>query len=272
MKHTTPTRLLNACAVLTLGASPLWVAAQSPATSPAAGGEPPASAAPPAPPAPALPTPDEAGYMIGVGVGQFLHQYGVSNEIPTEKILEGVKDGLSGKKAEPTDHQRVLALLRSVAEAEAAKNAGAAKAFLERNAKEKGVKTTASGLQYRIIATGNAKSASPQPTDQVTVQYRGTLLDGTEFDSSYKQGRPATFAANRVIKGWQEALVLMKPAAKWQLFVPPELGYGQASRPGIPANSLLIFAIELLSIDTPPRPQAEPAKPAGSPILDSKPP
>jgi len=264
MKNETNRWLLTACGLLTLSATPLWAIAQSsiPSAAPAATSAP---AAVPAP-APALPSPDEAGYIIGLGVGQQLRQYGVTNQVTLDKIVEGVRAGLAGQKAVPADQQRVHALLISVVEAAAAKNAADAKAFLERNGKEKGVKTTASGLQYKIIQAGNAKAASPQPTDQVTVQYRGTFMDGTEFDSSYKRGSPTTLGVNGVIKGWQEALVLMKPGAKWQLFVPPELGYGQAARPGIPGGSLLIFEVELQSIKSPPAPaKAADPTPAASP-------
>ena len=103
-----------------------------------------------------------------------------------------------------------------------------------------------------MLAPGDAKAPPIAATDQVTVNYVGKLIDGTEFDSSYTRGTPATFGVSGVIKGWQEALVLMKPGAKWELYVPPELAYGANPRPGIPANSLLIFDVELLS-----------AKPAG---------
>ena len=109
------------------------------------------------------------------------------------------------------------------------------------------MKTTASGLQYKVLVPGDAKAPPIAATDEVTVNYRGKLLDGTEFDSSYTRGTPATFPVNGVIKGWQEALVLMKPGAKWELYVPPELGYGANPRPGIPANSLLIFDVDLIS-------------------------
>jgi FKBP-type peptidyl-prolyl cis-trans isomerase len=130
-------------------------------------------------------------------------------------------------------------------------------AFLKDNAKKEGVKTTASGLQYKVLKEGKGKS--PQATDNVQVHYKGTLLDGTEFDSSYARNQPATFPVNGVIQGWQEVLPLMKPGSKWKVVVPPELGYGSTPRPGIPAESLLIFEIELNSIAA--------AKPdAGTPV------
>jgi FKBP-type peptidyl-prolyl cis-trans isomerase len=142
------------------------------------------------------------------------------------------------------------------------RNETAAKDFLARNGREKGVTTTASGLQYRVILPGDRKAAAITPTDAVTVQYRGKLLDGTEFDSTYARGTPASFTVRGVIPGWQEALVLMKPGAKWQLFVPPGLAYGENPKPGIPGGSLLIFDVELLSVKSS-GPAAAPA-PAGS--------
>jgi FKBP-type peptidyl-prolyl cis-trans isomerase FklB len=159
------------------------------------------------------------------------------------------------------------AYARSLFDASAARNAAAAKEFLVRNGKDKGVVTTNSGLQYKILAAGDKKAPPISPADSVTVDYRGKLLNGTEFDSSYATGMPATFPVNGVIKGWQEALVLMKPGAKWQLFVPPELAYGARSRPKIPPNSLLIFDVNLLSVepaDAPPK--APPGTPSAPPV------
>src|SRR5260370_22056354 len=129
-----------------------------------------------------------------------------------------------------------------------ARNKAAAKDFLTKNGQEKGVKTTADGLQYKVLLPGDAKAPAIATNDEVTVNYRGKLLDGSEFDSSYARGQPATFKVNGVIKGWQEALVLMNPGAKWHLFVPPELAYDTTPRPGIPAGSLLNFEVELLSV------------------------
>ena len=137
-------------------------------------------------------------------------------------------------------------------------NHTAAKSFLAENGKKKDIVTTASGLQYKVLAPGSGDS--PKSTDQVTVNYRGTLLDGTEFDSSYKRGQPASFPVNGVIPGWQEALILMKPGAKWQLFVPPNLAYDLDSPPAIPPGSLLVFDVELLSVK-PPQPQSSQVQP-----------
>jgi FKBP-type peptidyl-prolyl cis-trans isomerase FklB len=197
---------------------------------------------------------EEAAYTIGINLGEQLRQYGVTDEVSADKILQGLNEGLAGKKGSPADQVRLQAFLRSVTEAASAKNAVTAKEYLAHNSGTPGVKTTASGLQYKIIAPGDLKAASPQPTDLVTVRYRGTLLDGSEFDSSYKRGISATFSTNSVIPGWQEALALMKPGAKWQLFIPPELAYGAASRHGIPGGSLLIFDLELQSFKAPPAP------------------
>ena len=118
--------------------------------------------------------------------------------------------------------------------------------FLAANKTKDGVVTLPSGLQYKIITAGTG--AKPGPTDTVTVNYRGTLINGTEFDSSYKRGQPATFTINAVIKGWQEALLLMKPGSKIELYIPPSLAYDMNSPPPIPPGSLLKFEVELISV------------------------
>ncbi|HEV2524016.1 MAG TPA: FKBP-type peptidyl-prolyl cis-trans isomerase [Gammaproteobacteria bacterium] len=126
---------------------------------------------------------------------------------------------------------------------------GAEHAFLTRNQKKPGVHALPSGLQYRVIQKGDDKGAHPGPTDFVTVHYRGTLIDGTEFDSSYKRHAPASFAVNAVIPGWTEALQLMVPGAKWTIYVPAKLAYGtQAVGSLIKPNATLIFDIELLKV------------------------
>jgi FKBP-type peptidyl-prolyl cis-trans isomerase FklB len=126
-------------------------------------------------------------------------------------------------------------------------NKKAGDAFLFENKKKEGVVTLPSSLQYTVLAAGSGKT--PQKTDSVTVHYRGTLIDGTEFDSSISRGQPATFKVDGVIAGWTEALQLMKPGAKWRLFIPPGLAYGErGSPPRIPPNSTLIFEVELISV------------------------
>jgi len=192
-----------------------------------------------------------------------MHRAGITDEVAFDAVMRGLQDGLHGKKITPAEWQQVQVYMRSQMQAAVARNQTAAKEFLEKNAHEKGVTTTASGLEYKIMAPGARKAAAPTAADQVTVQYRGRLLDGSEFDSSYKSGAPATFAVNGVIRGWQEALVLMKPGAKWQLFVPPDLAYGPSPRPGIPGGSLLIFDVELVSVKKAAAPSApQDAKPA----------
>ena len=143
----------------------------------------------------------------------------------------GLKDGLQGKEAHPGRSAASAGVsCARRGSAAVARNQTAAKEFLARNAQEKGVVTTASGLQYKVLDAGDKKAPADRAHRQVTVHYRGKLIDGTEFDSSYARGVPATFPVNGVIKGWQEALVLMKPGAKWQLFMPPELAYGVRAR------------------------------------------
>jgi FKBP-type peptidyl-prolyl cis-trans isomerase FklB len=139
------------------------------------------------------------------------------------------------------------------------KNKSEGTKFLEENKKKPGVKTTSSGLEYKVIKEGNGPQ--PKATDTVTVNYRGTLINGTEFDSSYKRGQAATFPVNGVIKGWTEALQLMKVGSKYQLFIPSELAYGERSvSPEIGANSTLIFEVELLDAKPAPTPAPGAAK------------
>jgi len=247
---------------------PFLAVAQTP---PAA---PPASVAAPAPapaPAPEPPSAAEGGYLIGLSFGEQIHRIGITNEISVDDISRGVREALGGKKLAPADQQRLQTFVKSIVDGIVSKNKAAAKAFLEKNGKEKGVKTTASGLEYQILIPGDTKAAAPLATDTVSVQYRGKLLDGSEFDSSYAHGEAVTFPVNGVIKGWQEALVLMKPGSKWKLWVPPELGYDAQPRPGIPAGSLFVFEVELQSIKPPaPKPAAAPPAPPAPPADPAK--
>jgi FKBP-type peptidyl-prolyl cis-trans isomerase len=199
----------------------------------------------------------KASYSIGVLMGAQLHQMGLNpSQISFADLERGFKDVTSGKaQPSPGDQENVRTLMVHAQETAVATNRAAAHKFLAQNGKREGVKTTASGLQYKVLNEGSG--ASPHPMDTVTVNYRGTLLNGTEFDSSYKRGQPAVFEVDRIIKGWQEALVLMKPGAKWELYVPPDLAYGDRSPGGvIPPGSLLKFEVELLKVaPTPPSPQ-----------------
>src|SRR5205085_3305244 len=138
------------------------------------------------------------------------------------------------------------------------KNAAEAGKFLNENKGKEGVKATGTGLQYKVMKDGNG--AQPKSTDTVTVNYRGTLTDGTEFDSSYKRGQPATFPVAGVIKGWTEALQLMKVGSKYQLFIPPDLGYGPSGQGAIPPNSVLIFEVELIDAKAPQTPNPDSLK------------
>ena len=215
--------------------------------------------------APADTSPEHTSYLFGLTFGEQLHTVGISSQVDQDAIARGLKDGLQGKKSTRADQQQIQGFVRQVMADTTAHNKQAAKDFLEKNGHEKGVKTTASGLQYKVLVPGNLKGPEVKPTDEVTVQYRGKLLDGSEFDSSYARGQPATFRVNGVIKGWQEALPLMKPGSKYQLFVPPELAYDANPRPGIPAGSLLIFEVELVSVKTPPAAEAAPGAPTTLP-------
>ena len=239
--------LLGTAAALAAGAWPL--AAQQPSAAapptPATTGTPnkPAAAATDA----AASEKNAASYSLGVSMGDQLRSNGITPDaVNSQRLAQGVHDALSGKvKMSEADQKNIQTLVRNAQQGAADANHRAAEKFLAENGKKPGVVTTASGLEYQVLTPGSGES--PKATDEVTVNYRGTLLDGTEFDSSYKRGQPASFVLGRVIPGWTEGLQLMKPGAKYQLFVPPQLAYDMHARPGIPPGSLLIFEVELLS-------------------------
>lgn len=206
------------------------------------------------------PAMDEAArmqYALGYQLGKDL----AGVEARPQDLTRGVEDGRTGAKARLTDEEMSAALTmleqrineqRTKAQAAAAEKAQAeGKAYLAANAKKPGVKTTTTGLQYRSITEG--KGRKPTATDSVTVNYRGTLPDGTEFDSSYKRGQPATFPLSGVIPGWTEGVQLMPIGSKYEFVIPPELAYGSQ---GPLANQVLIFEVELLDA----KPAADAAK------------
>jgi FKBP-type peptidyl-prolyl cis-trans isomerase FklB len=207
-------------------------------------------------PGPALTTDrQKQSYALGMNLAKGLKAQAI--DVDTGTLVRGIRDTLSGAKPLLTDDQAMAALKQLQDEAhtkqEAERNAAGEKnmtegqAFLAANKTKDGVVTLASGLQYKILKEGTG--AKPTAADSVVCQYRGTLINGTEFDSSYKRGQPATFPVGRVIKGWTEALQLMPVGSKWQLFIPPDLAYGDRGAGGaIGPNATLIFEVELLSI------------------------
>jgi FKBP-type peptidyl-prolyl cis-trans isomerase FklB len=236
------TKLLFAASLSILFGTPMVVCAQAP--------QPGNQSAPAAAPSDAGDiNVDDAGYIYGVNFGQQLYRLGLTNEVPIESIARGLRDGLAGKTTSEDDAIRSMNYLKAINARNIARNQAAAKEFLNRNAAVKGVHQTSSGLQYKIIAAGDKKAASPKPTDVVTVRYSGKLLDGTPVDSS--TDAPVSLQYAKVIKGWQEALTLMKPGARWELFVPADLAYGGRFRPGIPLGSMLEFDLELVSVASP---------------------
>jgi FKBP-type peptidyl-prolyl cis-trans isomerase FklB len=209
----------------------------------------------PKPPSPAQ-IKSEGSYSLGLNMG--LRRASVdANSVSTQRLMQGLHDGLSGKvEFGPANEQSIRTLIVSTRARVGKVNHDAAHAFLVRNGKKKGIVTTASGLQYEVLKAG--QGGEPKMGDSVTVNYRGQLLDGKEFDSSYSRGQPASFVVGRVIPGWNEALQLMKPGAKWKIFIPPQLAYDLNPPLGapIPPGSMLIFDVDLLSIRAPqPMPQ-----------------
>ena len=195
-------------------------------------------------------------YTIGVNIGQDFKSQNM--DVDPDLLLMGLKDTLSGKELQLTEEemvqeiqnfqQEMQAKMAAEMEVKAAENKAAGEAFLAENAKQEGVVVTESGLQYKIIEPGQGDS--PGPADVATVHYRGTLIDGTQFDSSYDRGQPASFPVGGVIPGWSEALQLMKPGAKWQLSIPAELAYGErGAGQDIGPNSTLLFDVELISVE-----------------------
>jgi FKBP-type peptidyl-prolyl cis-trans isomerase FklB len=216
---------------------------------------------------------EKASYAIGMNIGKSMHKDSV--DVDPAILLRGLKDGLSGAKPLLTDDEARAAMtalqveLRKRQEekmqvaGDANKKAG--DAFLAENKTKDGVVTLPSGLQYKVLKEGTG----PKPTaaDSVVCNYKGTLLDSTEFDSSYKRGQPATFPVSGVIKGWTEALQLMPVGSTWQLFIPSELAYGARGGPGggIGPNATLVFEVELISI----QPKAEVTTPKPAPTPNS---
>ena len=207
---------------------------------------------------------DKVSYSIGLDIGSTLKKQNI--DVNADALVAGLKDALTGAKPQLTEDQiketmttfsNELRNKQQAATQEAAqKNAADGEKFLAENKTKPGVKTTASGLQYKVMKEGSGPS--PKETDTVVTNYRGTLINGTEFDSSYKRNEPVTFPVNGVIKGWTEALQLMKKGAKYQLFVPAGLAYGpRGAGQDIGPNATLIFEVEL--VDIKPAPSAIPS-------------
>ena len=190
-------------------------------------------------------------YAIGQQIGRQMKSEGV--DIDTKVLGESISDVLKGKKSKMSAKEMTETMLafRKQMQEHKSKMASANKAkgdkFLAKNKKKKGVKVTSTGLEYKVLRKGKGKK--PKATSKVTVNYKGTLLDGSTFDSSYDRGKPATFALNQVIPGWTEGLQLMSKGAKYEFFIPAKLAYGPAGRPGIPPNSTLIFDVELIDVE-----------------------
>ncbi len=192
----------------------------------------------------------KASYLVGTGWGEKLKPF--AEDIDAAKIIMGLQDALAGKDSQvaQAEGQQIMQEFQQLIQNRAAKLGDERKAtnakWLADNGKKPGVMTTASGLQYEVAASGKGKQ--PTSKDTVSVHYKGVLLDGKQFDSSYDRGKPAEFQVGGVIKGWTEALLLMHEGDKWKLYIPSELAYGENAPPAIGNNQILIFDIELLKI------------------------
>lgn len=219
---------------------------------------------------------DKYSYAIGYQFAKNLQAQSV--EVDSAALAQAIRDVVESKKPLLNEEQMQAALQKMYEGrkdkmmAEADTNKKKAQAFLEENKKKDGIKVTETGLQYKVMTEG--AGATPKKTDTVVVHYKGTLLDGSEFDSSYKRDKPAEFPVEAVIPGWTEALQKMKKGSKWQLYIPPELAYGERGRPSIPANSVLVFEVELIDIkggEAKPAADVAPGKPApGKPAAAAK--
>jgi FKBP-type peptidyl-prolyl cis-trans isomerase FklB len=216
----------------------------------------------------------KASYAIGANIGKGLHRDGV--DVDPAILARGIRDAMAGGKLQLTDDEMKTVLttlqsdLKKKADAEVAAagdaNKKAGETFLAANKSKEGVTTLPDGLQYKILTPGNG--AKPTATDTVVANYKGTLINGTEFDSSYKRGQPVTFPVGQVIKGWTEVLQMMPVGSKWEVYIPSDLAYGPQGpgRGPIGPNETLIFEIELVSI----QPKGAAATPASPPPASPK--
>ncbi|WP_427980414.1 FKBP-type peptidyl-prolyl cis-trans isomerase [Agarivorans sp.] len=203
----------------------------------------------------------QQAYAIGASVSRYIattleQQKELGLELDNALVLKGMEDGLGGEVSMSEEEiqstlkaldEKLAGLVQAKAEADAAAAKAESEKFLADNAAREGVTVTESGLQFEVLS--DAEGDKPSAADTVTVHYKGTLTDGTPFDSSYDRGEPATFPLNRVIPGWTEGVQLMSKGAKYKFFIPSELGYGESGAGSIPPNSVLVFEVELIDIE-----------------------
>jgi len=254
-------------AVVAIGSGSLGAAAQDPK----AGTRPATSSVAPTAAASTQPTPDPLadkarnGYIVGFTFAQNIK--GMANLLDIEALIAGLRDNLAGTDGRfpKEEMSRVMTLLNGEAmrrialdrQRLAEQNRQEGEEYLARNATRPGVVVLPSGLQYQVLQSGPAEGVSPKPTDRVKAHYRGRLIDGREFDSSYVRNEPMVFTVNRMIKAWGEALPRMKPGDRWQLFVPAGLAYGERGGGMIGPNCALVFEVQLIEV-LPPAPAATP--------------
>ncbi|EKA0922956.1 FKBP-type peptidyl-prolyl cis-trans isomerase, partial [Salmonella enterica] len=223
----------------------------------------------------------KAAYALGASLGRYMEnslkeQEKLGIKLDKDQLIAGVQDAFADKsklsdqeieQTLQTFEARVKSAAQAKMEKDAADNEAKGKTFRDAFAKEKGVKTSSTGLLYKVEKEGTGEA--PKDSDTVVVNYKGTLIDGKEFDNSYTRGEPLSFRLDGVIPGWTEGLKNIKKGGKIKLVIPPELAYGKTGVPGIPANSTLVFDVELLDIKPAPKADAKPADAADAKAADA---
>ena len=203
---------------------------------------------------------DVGSYDLGLLLGNQLFNNGLQAALARADFLRGLNEAMEGKTLSVSQRDTAQQFARAARTALGERNARAAHDFLAKNGQAPQVRTTASGLQYRVLEEGAAQAPSPGPTDQVNLRYTASLADGTVLDRSDAHAQPPVFRLNSVIPAWREALLAMKPGAKWRLFVGPELGYGMDAPPPLPPGALIIYELELLQVDSTPQRALQPPR------------
>ncbi|HEY2684759.1 MAG TPA: FKBP-type peptidyl-prolyl cis-trans isomerase [Steroidobacteraceae bacterium] len=205
---------------------------------------------------------ENGSYDLGLLLGNQIANNGLGGSLSRQALQRGINDALAGKIVSGEQRDDAQQFMRASRQALADKNTHQAHEFLAKNIRQAGIKTLPSGLQYRVLEAGDAKAPPLVPTDIVNLRYRAELADGTVLDRSESHAQPPVFRVDSVIPAWRDALLAMHPGDKWQIYVPPEMGYGANSPPPLPPGALIVYQLDLLAVDS--KPHVMPAQPAAS--------